>query len=66
MKYEGLLTDSQKRDGYFVTCDEDFVFVYYKRNGNPSPIAILLYETVKLKEIRDIVEEHRELRKGDG
>ena len=56
MKYEGLLTEAQKRAGYFVTQDEDFVFLWHRRNGNPDCIAIFLYEDVKLKQIREVAE----------
>ena len=53
MKYIGLLTDAQKRAGYFVTQDEDFVYLWHRRNGNPECIKVFLYEDVRLKEIRE-------------
>ena len=57
-KYEGLLTDSQKRAGYFVTQDEDFVFVFRSRPF-VNPIAIFLYDQCRIKDVRDAVERDR-------
>ena len=63
MKYEGLLTDTQKRAGYFVTQDEDFIYLWHgdKRTGeephDPMIIAVFLYETARVKEIREKAEE---------
>lgn len=53
-----VLTHQQKQAGYFVTQNEDFVWVWHRRNGNPNCIAIFLYDDVKLKEIREIAENH--------
>ena len=53
MQYIGLLTDAQKRAGYFVTQDKDFVYLWYGKNGNPDCIAIFLYNTARIREIRD-------------
>jgi len=58
VKYEGLLTETQKRAGYFVTQDKDFIFIWHGRNGNPDCVAIFLYDDVKLKEIRETVDKH--------
>ena len=54
-KYEGLLTDSQKRAGYFCTMDEDFVFVFRSR-PYVNPIAIFIYELCKIRDVREVVE----------
>jgi len=53
MKYEGLLTDAQKRAGYFVTQDPDFVYLWHRRDGNPDIIAIFLYEDCRIKQVRE-------------
>lgn len=53
MKYIGLLTDQQKRAGYFATQDDDFIYLWHGRDGFPNIIAVFLYETVTVKEIRD-------------
>lgn len=56
MIYIGLLTDQQKRAGYFVTQDEDFIYLF-KRDGNYTGnhriVAIFPYETATVKEIRE-------------
>ena len=62
MKYIGLLTDAQKRAGYFITQDEDFVWLWHgdRKTGeeprDPEIVAVFLYEDVKLKQIRDTAE----------
>ena len=53
MKYIGLLTHEQKQAGYFVSQDEDFIYVWRNNNGKPCPIAIFLYDTATVKEIRE-------------
>ncbi len=53
MQYIGLLTDEQKRAGYFVAQDEDFVYLFLGRNGDAKIIGIWNYETVRIKDIRD-------------
>lgn len=63
-KYEGLLTDSQKRAGYFTSMDEDFVFVW-KSNPHVNPIAIFIYDRCTIKEVRDAVEKDRDGEKWD-
>lgn len=59
MKYEGLLTEAQKRAGYFVTQDEDFVFLWHGRDSNPDIIAVFLYADVKIKQVREAADEDR-------
>ena len=58
MIFIGLLTHQQKQAGYFVTQDEDFVFLWHGRNGNSSIIAIFLYADVKIKEVREAADKH--------
>jgi hypothetical protein len=53
MKYVGLLTDEQKRAGYFVSQDEDFIYLWHRMNGNPECIAVFDYETATIREIRE-------------
>lgn len=60
MIYIGLLTHQQKQAGYFVSQDEDFIYLYYRNEGEPSIIAIFLYETATVKEIRDAAGRHIE------
>ena len=59
MEYVGLLTDVQKRAGYFTTQDADSVFLWHRRNGNPDCVAIFLFDDVKLKQIREKADEDR-------
>lgn len=59
MKYVGLLTDEQKRAGFFIGQDEDFIYLF-RRNGKatqPICIAIYPYDFATVKEIRDEAEE---------
>ncbi len=65
MIYIGLLTDNQKRAGYFVGQDEDFIYLFHRRNGTPELIAIFLYETATIKQVRDRATE-KERTKGNG
>lgn len=60
MIFIGLLTHEQKQAGYFVTQDEDFVWLWHRRNGSPDCIAIFLYLEVRVRDIRDKAEEHRQ------
>ena len=60
MKYIGLLTHQHKQAGYFITQDEDFIWLWHRRNGNPDCIAIFLYQVARIKEIRDMAQEHLE------
>lgn len=56
MIFIGLLTDQQKQAGYFVSQDDDFVYLYHRANGNPRCLAVFLYETATIKEVRDEAE----------
>lgn len=60
MRYIGLLTHQQKQAGYFITQDEDFIWLWHGRNGNPDIIAVFLYETARVKEIRDTAEKYKQ------
>lgn len=53
MKYIGLLTDEQKRGGFFVGQDEDCIYLFRNNNHTAKAIAIFPYETATVKEIRD-------------
>ena len=55
--YIGLLTDAQKHAGYFVAQDYDFIHLFCKdKSGIPRCVAVFLYETARVKEIRDAAE----------
>ena len=61
MNYIGLLTHQQKQAGYFVTQDEDFIWLWHGRNSNhPNCIGIFLYDRARVKEIRDYAQLHTE------
>ena len=60
MIFIGLLTHQQKQAGYFVSQDEDFIYLFHRANGNPRMIAIFPYEIATVKEIRDKAEKHRQ------
>jgi len=60
VKFIGLLTHQQKQDGYFVSQDEDFIYLFHGRNGNPKIVGLFLYETATVKEIRNMAEKHRQ------
>ena len=64
MKFIGLLTHEQKQAGYFVSQDEDFIYLFHAEQGNSSPVAVFLYETATVKEIRDAAEKHMLLSAG--
>jgi len=73
MKYIVLLTDAQKKAGYFVTQDEDFIWLWRgdKKTGeephHPMIIAVFLYQDAKVKQIRDTAENNlREENDGTG
>lgn len=59
MIFIGLLTHQQKQAGLFVTQDEDFIFLWHRRNGTPDIIAVFLYESATVKQIRETAEEAR-------
>ena len=60
MIFIGLLTHQQKQAGYFVTQNEDFVWLWHRRNGYPDCIAIFLFDDVKIKEVREVAERDRQ------
>jgi hypothetical protein len=60
MRYEGLLTGDQHCAGYFTTMDEDFIFLWHRRDGNPDCIRIFLLDDAKIKEIRRAVDAQQE------
>ena len=60
MHFIGLLTHQQKQAGYFVSQDEDFVWLFRGRNGNPECIKTWLYEDLTIKTVRDAAQEHME------
>ena len=60
MIYIGLLTHQQKQVGFFVTQDEDFIYLWQGKNGHPYIISTFLYEQARVKEIRDSAEKYRQ------
>lgn len=56
----GLLTDTQKRAGYAVYQDEDFVWLWHTKNGKADIIGVWLYETCRIKQVRDLAQQHME------
>lgn len=56
MSYIGLLTHKQKQSGYFVSQDEDFIYLWHGRNGSPRIVSIFLYDTATIKEVREKAE----------
>lgn len=65
MIFIGLLTHQQKQAGFFITQDDDFIYLFHRNGDQPKCLANFIYETVMVKEIRDIAEIHRqELPKG--
>ena len=58
MEWIGLLTDEQKRAGYFVSQDDDFVWLWRGENtDHPDIIGVWLYEHCRIKDIRDKAQE---------
>jgi len=55
----GLLTHQQKQAGYFVTQDEDFIYLFHRNSGNPRVVGIFLYDNATVKEIRDWAEQDK-------
>ncbi len=49
-KFIGLLTHEQKQAGYFVSQDEDFIYLW-RSKPHVDCIAIFLYDTATVKEI---------------
>lgn len=60
MIFIGLLTHQQKQAGYFVSQDEDFIWLWAGRNTNPTCIGIFLYQDAKVREIREHCQAHFE------
>ena len=60
MQFVGLLTDKQKRGGYFITQTQDFIWLWWGRNGNPNCIGIFLYLDAKVSAIREYCQAHLE------
>lgn len=57
LTYVGLLTDEQKRAGYFVGQDNDFVAIFRAEDkGRHTCVAMLQYETATIKEVRELAE----------
>lgn len=57
MIFIGLLTHQQKQAGYFVSSDDDFIYLFHRNNGDPRIVAVFDYESARVKEIRDKAEE---------
>jgi hypothetical protein len=60
MKFIGLLTHEQKQAGYFVSQDEDFIWLWHTNNGHPDIVAIFLYDDARVKQIREAADKHRQ------
>lgn len=58
MKFIGLLTHEQKQAGYFVTQDQDFVWLWWGKNGHFDILQTWLYEDCRIKQVRDFAENH--------
>ena len=57
MIFIGLLTHQQKQAGYFVTQDEDFIYLWHGKNtSQPNCVGIFPYEFAKVKDIRETAE----------
>ena len=61
MIFIGLLTHQQKQAGYFVSQDQDFIYLFHRNDGNPQLKAVFNYDTVTIKEIRDKAENCMEI-----
>lgn len=57
--YIGLLTDQQKQAGFFISQDEDFIYLLSRDSNRAKVLAIWDYETATIKEIRETAEAHR-------
>lgn len=60
MIFIGLLTHQQKQAGYFVSQDEDFIWIMHGRNSNAVCIAIFLLADAKVIDIRERTQAHME------
>ena len=58
MNWIGLLTDEQKRAGYAISQDDDFIWLWKARNGNAELVAVFLYDNATVKEIREKAQTH--------
>lgn len=57
MIFIGLLTDRQKRAGYFITQDEDFIFLWHGKNTDkPECVGTFLFQLATVTEIRAMAE----------
>jgi len=61
MQFIGLLTDQQKRAGYFTTQSQDFVWLWHRRDGNPDIIAVWLYDGCQIKQVREAADDDMEI-----
>ena len=55
MGFIGLLTHEQKQAGYFVSQDEDFVYLW-RSKPKVDCVAIFLYENCTIKQVREAAE----------
>ena len=58
MRYIGLLTHQQKQAGYFVSQDEDFIWLWQSK-PYVDCIAVFLYENCTIKQVRETCERNR-------
>ena len=66
MIFIGLLTDQQKQAGYFVSQDEDFIFLWHGKKSNPHPIGVFIYKDARVSQIREHCQAHLEGRLYEG
>ena len=57
-RFIGLLTHEQKQAGYFVSQDEDFVWLWKARDGHADIVATFLYENCTIKQVREEAERY--------
>jgi len=58
MRFIGLLTHTQKQAGYFVSQDEDFVWLWKEKDNKPDIVAVFLYENATIKQVREECQKH--------
>ncbi len=58
MRFIGLLTHEQKQAGYFVSQDEDFVWLWRSR-PHVDCVAVFLYENCTIKQVREKADDDR-------
>jgi len=56
MKFIGLLTHQQKQAGYFVSQDDDFVYLWRSRPSTDC-VAVFIYDFCTIKQVREKAEE---------